>query len=106
MRKVAIPMVTAALALALAAGSASGNGETVKAKNFHFDAKTITVHNGDKVTWKSIEGKHTVTLKNGAFDKVIGNGDSVSRKFKHRGTFRYFCRFHKALGMRGKVIVK
>ncbi len=106
MRKVSILAATTMLALGLAVGSASGERETVKAKNYEFDSKTVTVQKGDKVTWKSIQGKHSVTLKNGSFNKVIHKGDSVSRKFGHRGTFRYYCRFHKSLGMTGKVVVR
>jgi plastocyanin len=107
MRKLAILLTaTMAVVLGLAVGSASGERETVKAKNYEFDSKTVTVQKGDKVTWKSTQGKHSVTLNNGAFNKVIRNGDSVSRKFGQRGTFRYYCRFHKDLGMRGKVIVQ
>lgn len=106
MRKVSILATTTVLALGLAVGSASGERETVKAKNYEFDSKTVTVQKGDKVTWKSTQGKHSVTLNNGTFNKVISNGETVSRKFKHRGTFRYYCRFHKSFGMRGKVIVE
>jgi plastocyanin len=106
MRKVLILLTMSMLALGLAVGSASGGGRSVKAENFDFDAKTVTVQKGDKVTWKNVEGRHTVTLKNGTFDKVISGDQTVSRKFKHSGTFRYYCRFHKSQGMRGKVIVE
>jgi plastocyanin len=106
MRKLSILLVMTVLALGLAVGSASGGGRTVKANNYSFKAKTVTIQKGDKVTWDDVQGKHTVTLKNGSFDKVLHKGDSVSLKFNHRGTFRYVCRFHKSLGMRGKVVVK
>ena len=105
MRKVSILLMTTILGLGLAVGSASGGGRSVTAENYDFDAKTITIQKGDKVTWTSIQGRHSVTLKNGTFNKVISNGNSVSRKFKQSGTFRYYCRFHKDMGMRGKVIV-
>jgi plastocyanin len=106
MRKLSILLFTLLLALGLAVGSANGGARTVKAKNYAFKAKSITIQKGDKVTWKSIQGKHSVTLKNGSFNKVIRNGEGVSLKFNHRGTFRYYCRFHKSLGMRGKVVVQ
>jgi plastocyanin len=106
MRKVLILLAATMLALGLAVGSASGGGRTVKAENFDFKPKTVTIAKGDKVTWKNVEGRHSVTLKNGTFDKVISGDETVSRKFKHSGTFRYYCRFHKALGMRGKVVVE
>ena len=106
MRKVLILLTMTALVLGLAVGSASGGGRTVKAENFDFKPKTVTIQKGDKVTWKAIEGRHSVTLKNGTFDKVISGDKTVLRKFQRSGTFRYYCRFHKAQGMRGKVVVE
>jgi len=106
MRKALILLTTTMLDLGIAVGSASGGGRTVKAEKFDFKPKTVTIQKGDKVTWKAIEGRHSVTLKNGTFDKVISGDKTVSRKFQHSGTFRYYCRFHKAQGMRGKVIVE
>jgi plastocyanin len=32
--------------------------------------------------------------------------DFKFRRFNQRGTFRYSCRFHRSLGMTGKVVVK
>jgi plastocyanin len=106
MRKALILLTTTMLALGLAVGSASGGGKTVKAENFDFEAKAVTIQKGDKVTWQNDQGRHSVTLKNGTFDKVISGDQTVSKKFKHSGTFRYYCRFHKSLGMRGKVVVE
>ena len=105
MRKVLI-LTTTMVAVGLAVGYASGSGRTVKADNFDFEPKKVTIEEGDKVTWRNVEGKHSVTLKNGTFDKVITGDQTVSKKFKHSGTFRYYCRFHKGLGMRGKVVVQ
>ena len=49
-----------------------------------------------------------MTLNNGGLDQEISaSGDpKVSAKFRKPGTYRYFCRFHKRKGMKGKVIVK
>ena len=106
MRRVLLTAAMTTLALGIAAGHASGGGTTVKAVNFAFKAKTVTVQKGSRVTWKNVHGKHTVTFNNGSFDKVISGDERVSKRFRHRGTFRYVCRFHTEQGMRGKVIVE
>lgn len=96
----------AALVVCLAAAYASAASKTVRADDFDFGPKTATIEKGDKVTWRNVEGRHTVTLNNSSYDKVISGDDRVSRKFRQSGTFRYYCRFHKELGMRGKVVVE
>jgi plastocyanin len=106
-RRALIFVIAAAAALAIVAGPAIGAGKTVKAKNFEFVAKTVTIQRGDKVTWKDVGGRHTVTFKTLSFDKTISaNRPTVSKTFRQRGTFRYFCRFHRSFGMTGKVIVQ
>ena len=90
----------------LGAGIANAGGTTVKANNFNFKAKKVTIHKGDKVTWKDVQGKHTVTFRTLNFNKTIKNGDRVSLKFHKKGKFHYYCRFHKSLGMKGTVVVK
>ena len=106
MRRVVLLLATMVMAVGLAIGHASGAGKTVKADNFDFKPGKVTIENGDKVTWKNVEGVHTVTFKNGSFDKEISGDDRVSKKFSREGTFRYLCTLHKAQGMRGKVIVE
>ena len=106
MRRALVVVTMTTLAIGFAVGHASGGGKTVRAVNFDFKPKSVTVQKGSRVTWKNVEGKHTVTLKNGTFDKVISGDETVSKRFRHRGTFRYICRFHREQGMRGKVIVE
>lgn len=106
MRRVMVLLATTVLALGLAVGHAFGGGKSVKADNFDFEPKRVTIQRGDKVTWKNVEGRHTVTFRKGSFDKTISGDERVSKRFKRKGTFRYFCRFHIAQGMKGKVIVK
>jgi len=96
-----------ALALVLTTGVASAGGNRVRAVNFAFKPHTITVQKGQRVTWKRAAGRHTVTFKHSSFDKILSRHHRrVSRRFHHRGTFRYFCRFHRSLGMTGKIVVK
>jgi plastocyanin len=101
-----IQLIAAATGVFLiAAWPASAGGPTVRAVNFDFKPKRVSVNPGERVTWKNIEGRHTVTAKKGNFDKVISGDERVSRAFKKPGTWRYICRFHVDLGMKGKVVV-
>jgi plastocyanin len=109
MRKVLILITTTALALGLiAAPAGAGLGaKVVKATNFKFAPKTLTIQKGTKVTWKNIEGSHTVTFKALGYDKTISaSHKTVSKTFNQKGTFHYICRFHKSFGMTGKVVVQ
>jgi plastocyanin len=104
-RRVGVTALVTAAALAI--GVSSAGGSRVKASDFKFRPGTITIQRGQAVTWKQVQGRHTVTFKKGSFDKLLsGSHPSVSRRFKTRGTFRYYCRFHRSLGMTGKVVVK
>ena len=109
MRKVLILITMTALVLGLTAAPAGAGltARVVRATNFDFKLKTLTIQKGTKVTWKNVEGSHTVTFKTLAFDKTISpDRKTVSKTFRAKGTFRYFCRFHKSLGMTGKVVVQ
>src|SRR4051794_39667715 len=110
MRKVLILITTTVVALGLVAASAGAGGaapKVVKAVNFEFKPKNLTIAKGTKVTWKNVSGKHTVTFKTLNYDKTISaNHKTVSKTFRQKGTFRYICRFHKSLGMTGKIIVQ
>ena len=106
MRRVLVLLATTMLAVGFAVGTASGGGKTVTADNYDFKPRRVTIQKGSTVTWKNVQGVHTVTLKNGSFDKVISVDERVSKTFRRNGTFRYICRFHKLQGMRGKVIVE
>jgi plastocyanin len=105
MRRALILAVAMTLALGLAGGQASG-GPVVRVTNFDFKPRTVTIQKGGRVTWRNVQGRHTVTFRNGSFDRVISGEQRVSKTFRNRGTFRYFCRFHQSLDQRGKVIVE
>jgi plastocyanin len=109
MRKVLTLITATALALGLlvAPAGAGGAAKVVRAVNFEFKPKTLTITKGTKVTWKNVSGTHTVTFKTLNFDKTISaNRKTVSKTFRQKGTFRYVCSFHKSFGMTGKVIVQ
>ena len=73
--------------------------------NFAFDPGTITVKNGDTVTWKNNDtAPHTVTGDNGgpASPRLLP-GAQYSYTFNTAGTFAYHCAIHP--NMRATVIV-
>lgn len=105
MRRVGIVTVIAALALGVSAAQAGGG--TVDASNYKFSPKALTITKGSKVTWKWINGRHTVTFVKGSFDKALNKAHPrASRTFRHPGTYRYYCAFHRSLGMKGKIVVQ
>lgn len=113
MRRILLAVALVALAAGTLGGQASAgggpakSGKHVKAVNFKFSPKKISISAGSKVTWTATEGSHTVTFKDDGLDATIAaNGDAkASRKFKKPGTYKYVCRIHRAEHMVGKVVV-
>ena len=110
MQKVLILITAVVVGLGLfaaPAGAGGGAAKIVKAVNFEFKPKNLTIPKGTKVTWQNVVGKHTVTIKSLNYDKTISvDHKTVSRTFGQKGTFPYVCRFHKSFGMTGKIIVQ
>jgi plastocyanin len=103
----AMAIVTVVTTLALGVGVAEAGGGSVDGSNFDFKPGTIEIKKGSKVTWHWVNGRHTVTFVKGSYNKTLTRGHQTrSRTFKKRGKFKYYCRFHRSLGMRGKVVVK
>jgi plastocyanin len=103
----AMAIVTVVATLALGVGVAQAGGGSVKGSNFDFRPRTIRINKGSKVTWRWVNGRHTVTFVKGSYNKTLTRSHQTrSRTFKKRGRFKYYCRFHRSLGMRGKVVVK
>lgn len=93
-----------------------------------FFNRTVTVHVGQTVVWKSagMLAPHTVTFghepmppalfspsghprnyRGGDLNSgIIMPGGTFKVRFNKAGTYRYICGFHDNLGMKGKVIVK
>jgi plastocyanin len=100
-------IVTVVATLALGVGVAQAGGASVDGSNFSFKPATIRINKGGKVKWHWVNGRHTVTFVKGSYDKKLTRSHRTrSRTFKRRGRFKYYCRFHRSLGMRGKVVVK
>lgn len=106
------------LGLALMAGishttqfntSAQGANQ-VTITNFKFEPKTLTVNEGDTITWDNKEGLHTVKSDTDAFvSKNLKAGESFSYQFTKAGKYPYHCAFHGSKGgadMAGTIIVK
>jgi halocyanin-like protein len=72
-------------------------------------AAAIRVDPGTKVTWKwtGKGGSHNVEASDGSFksDMLSEAGATFSHTFEKEGTFEYFCRPHKMMGMKGAVVV-
>ena len=86
-----------------ARAAASGSVTIV---DFSFSPGTITINQGDTVTWVN-DGPtpHSATASDGSFDTgVFPAGQSRSHTFAQAGTFAYICTPHP--NMRGTVVVQ
>jgi plastocyanin len=79
----------------------AGPGET-------FSPKTVTVAQGDSVTWTNAGGFHNVKFEDGLFTEPSPPDSTswkVSRTFTTAGTYGYYCEVHQSEGMTGTVVV-
>jgi plastocyanin len=107
MKKFVLAGATCVVALGLTGGLAGAQGgKTVSALAQSFSPATVTIQDGQRVTWKNVEGTHTVTMRKGPFSKALSGTGTVRKTFKKEGTFRYYCIPHETVGMKGKVVVK
>jgi plastocyanin len=75
-----------------------------------FDRPTVTVNQGDTVTWRNGGGAHNVIFEDGVRHPDTGTSPDpweFPRTFNAAGTYRYYCSAHGALGsgMSGTVTV-
>jgi plastocyanin len=73
-----------------------------------FSPATITVAVNTTITWRNNDGTtHTSTSDSTGWDTGdIAPGASRTSTFNTRGTFRYHCTYHRAMGMTGTVVVQ
>jgi plastocyanin len=86
-----------------AIAAASGS---VTIADFSFTPATITINQGDTVTWIN-DGPtpHSATANNGSFDTgILKKGGSGSHTFNEAGSFSYYCKPHPF--MKGTVVVQ
>jgi plastocyanin len=86
-----------------AVAAASGS---VTVSDFSFGPGTITINQGDTVTWvNNGPTPHSATSSSGVFDTgIFPKGQSRSHTFNEAGTFAYICTPHPF--MKGTVVVQ
>ncbi|MEA2407807.1 MAG: hypothetical protein QOE69_1926 [Thermoleophilaceae bacterium] len=84
--------------------AAASGGVTIV--DFSFSPATITVTEGDSVTWTNNgPTPHSATASDGSFDTgIFPKGQSRSHTFTEPGTYSYFCTPHPQ--MKGTVVVQ
>jgi LPXTG-motif cell wall-anchored protein len=84
--------------------AAASGGVTIV--DFSFSPTTITVTEGDSVTWTNNgPTPHSATASDGSFDTgIFPKGQSRSHTFSEPGTYSYFCTPHPQ--MKGTVVVQ
>lgn len=87
-----------------------------------FDPASVSINVGDTVNWTNSGFiTHTVTFDPGAAQtpadaalpagvapfgsESLDQDQSYAHTFTAKGTYKYFCKFHEAMGMVGTVIV-
>jgi plastocyanin len=98
----------AVTAFAVAAVPAhAGSTRTVAVKNNAFSPTSVSIHKGDKVTWKWTQGGvgHNVTPANGGRGSATMSekGSTFTKAFSKRGSFRYVCTIHPGMRVTVKV---
>jgi LPXTG-motif cell wall-anchored protein len=84
----------------------ASSSATVTISDFKFTPSTVTVNEGDTVTFNN-DGPtvHTATADDGSFDTgSLRKGESGSATFTSAGTVTYYCQPHPF--MKGKVVVQ
>lgn len=79
--------------------------ERVRIVNFAFRPRRVEIARGTRVRWTNEDSvAHTTTSTTGLWNSgSLATGDTFSRVFRTRGTFRYHCTIHP--DMTGKVVV-
>jgi LPXTG-motif cell wall-anchored protein len=84
--------------------AAASGGVTIA--DFSFAPATITIDQGDTVTWTNNgPTPHSATANGGSFDTgILKAGQSASHTFSQAGTYSYFCQPHPF--MKAAVVVQ
>jgi Tol biopolymer transport system component/plastocyanin len=74
--------------------------------DYRFEPATITVTVRSVVRWTN-RGQtiHSTTSDAGYWDWTLVPGASFSARFLAAGVYTYYCRYHRTMGMTGKVVV-
>jgi plastocyanin len=109
-RIIATIAVTAAMLVAAATPSTA---VTIRGSGTSWRPARVDIVRGDRVRWRAVSGTHTVRAYGGnwTYSRILSEGESVSRRFRQRGTYRFFCSIHgnvaggTCTGMCGRVLV-
>ncbi|MET0614521.1 MAG: cupredoxin family copper-binding protein [Thermoleophilaceae bacterium] len=84
--------------------AAASGGVTIA--DFSFAPATLTISQGDTVTWvNNGPTPHSATANNGSFNTgILKAGQSASHTFAQAGTFSYFCQPHPF--MKATIVVQ
>jgi len=96
------------LTLALAPSAGAADQQVTATQGNTFSPQTVTVDQGDSVTWANGGGFHNVHFDDNSFDEppnVSLPPWTVSRTFTAPGSFTYYCEAHSFVGMTGTVNV-
>ncbi len=76
---------------------------------FAFDPPVAQIDPGTTVTWEWVAGKHKVAAEDGDFESELYSGDekreTFQQTFQETGAVLYYCLPHKAMGMKGALVV-
>jgi plastocyanin len=100
-----IPIAVAVMALVLATPASTAT-TTVQIKSTGFVPASVTINQGDSVTWTNADTKdHQVVSNGGVFaSAILKPGKSYTHAFPSGGTYRYHDGLHPTL--RGAVTVR
>lgn len=105
-----LSVLAAAAGLGLAVLPADAADQSVSANSSNdFVPASVTITQGDTVTWNNTGGSHNVSFDDGSFDMpadAVNSRWTVQRTFDTPGTFRYVCELHEGIGMVGTVTVQ
>ncbi|MGB5672577.1 MAG: cupredoxin family copper-binding protein [Sedimenticolaceae bacterium] len=98
--------IPAAAPAKTAASTETSDAATVTISQMRFNAPTITIKVGGRVTWTNSEGiPHTVTADDESFGSSrLSAGETFSYTFNEPGTYTYYCQLHPM--MRATVVVE
>ncbi|MFB6194770.1 MAG: halocyanin domain-containing protein [Haloplanus sp.] len=85
-------------------------GSQANGGGFGFGPAAVAVSPGTTVSWEwsGEGGSHDVRADDGSFaSRMTGEaGHTFARTFDAAGTTKYYCMPHRAMGMKGVVVVK
>ncbi|MFC4551057.1 MULTISPECIES: halocyanin domain-containing protein [Halorussus] len=75
---------------------------------FGFSPAAVKVSPGTEVVWEWVDGMHNDEAEDGSFkSELVGEtGHTFAHTFAMTGTTKYFCLLHKAMGMKGVIVVE